>query len=365
MARLFFSTGGEAVPELRRRKPEAANPGLVWDCYLPLWERVPSAWAGQQADSERAKLKEPLDDFVRGFKSAGRYLDENRQLHVDRRQGALKHLAAVRGGACSEKVYQLVWRLATGLGADHPTDNGFAFDGLTGVPYITGSAVKGLCRRATDLTDICEGKVERLFGPDRITDVESGFQGALVFHDAFPASWPTLNVDLINCHHPGYYRNPEEGRGQHAQPLETENPVPVFFLTVAAGTRFEFPISGKSQADVDQAFKLLELGFEWLGIGAKTAVGYGEFKLAEVPTQPSLAQLKAGDPLQEFTDWFAKQGFAQGRNKGQLSFVRQQVCRLPVQLRSAAIEHVANQMRKALKASELQALLEKLRQPCG
>jgi CRISPR type III-B/RAMP module RAMP protein Cmr6 len=53
----------------------------------------------------------------------------------------------------------------------------------------------------------------------------------------------------------------------------------VFFLTVAAGTPFTFRIGSRSgsTAHVTRAFQILEFGLDLLGLGAKTAAGYGTF----------------------------------------------------------------------------------------
>lgn len=59
--------------------------------------------------------------------------------------------------------------------------------------------------------------------------------------------------------------------------------MPVYFLTVAAGTRWVFrlaPTARASTDDVATAFELLERGLRYLGAGAKTAVGYGQMEPA-------------------------------------------------------------------------------------
>ena len=63
------------------------------------------------------------------------------------------------------------------------------------------------------------------------------------------------------------------------------SPIPVFFLTVAAGHEFEFFLaprkdvaSEKAQQDLKTGLDLLKTALEKLGAGGKTAVGYGAFK---------------------------------------------------------------------------------------
>jgi CRISPR-associated protein Cmr6 len=98
-----------------------------------------------------------------------------------------------------------------------------------------------------------------------------------VFLNAWPAAWPRLAVDVVNCHHPSYYRGLETAGPRPAGPSETDSPIPVFFLTVAADSRFAFRLGSRagSQANLDEGLRLLDLGLTVLGMGAKTAVGYG------------------------------------------------------------------------------------------
>src|SRR5262249_47763155 len=105
---------------------------------------------------------------------------------------------------------------------------------------------------------------------------ESAHAGAVVFHDAWPDAWPRLLPDILNNHHVGYYQKGEP-------PGDWDNPVPVYFLAVPAGQTFTFALSKRRD---DVADELLDLCREWLvgglthlGAGAKTATGYGAFKV--------------------------------------------------------------------------------------
>lgn len=93
----------------------------------------------------------------------------------------------------------------------------------------------------------------------------------------FPAG-NRLAMDILNPHHTKYY---QEG---HA-PADCENPVPNFFLTVPEGSEFTFHVQCETSRLPDtlqsrwQELVKAALGhaFNWLGFGAKTAVGYGVF----------------------------------------------------------------------------------------
>ena len=253
--------------------PEA-NAGLIWDRYLPIWnDRDP-----------RPERQKPLDNHLRDFaarRNAGaKAIDPLLSDRAERFQRALNQLARSRQGTPVVLEFRLVWRLVSGLGGSHPTENGFSFDVVGGVPYLPGSAVKGLCRRAVQLPGVELGSedIERLFGPEKISSGHKGFKGELTFFDAHPKAWPRLGIDIINSHHPGCCGNSAENRMHSVPPRETDQPNPVFFLAVEKNERFLFPILAPSETVASEVTRLLELGLDWLGIGAKTAAGYGVFK---------------------------------------------------------------------------------------
>ncbi|NTV29494.1 MAG: type III-B CRISPR module RAMP protein Cmr6 [Candidatus Omnitrophica bacterium] len=117
--------------------------------------------------------------------------------------------------------------------------------------------------------------------------------GDIVFHDAWPLAWPKLICDIVNNHHPDYYAGKTGKDGQPMPPGDWENPNPVYFLAVAPGTEFDFPLSLRPAAALkntrtgeESSEALPELAAQWLlgalvhrGAGAKTNVGYGRFDL--------------------------------------------------------------------------------------
>jgi CRISPR-associated protein Cmr6 len=171
----------------------------------------------------------------------------------------------------------------TGVGNEHPLENGFTFDRSIGVPFFPGTSVKGLCRAAAEqLMDASPVEIDQLFGsqPERADVENDASAGDLVFLPAYPARdhWPRLEVDIINNHHPSYTKDLATHRPV-PRAIETDSPVPVFFLVVAARTPFTFRIGSRSGAvqNVASAFRTLESGLDLLGLGAKTAAGYGTF----------------------------------------------------------------------------------------
>ncbi|MEN6464014.1 MAG: type III-B CRISPR module RAMP protein Cmr6 [Syntrophaceae bacterium] len=272
MADEILSPRRELVAILLGREiiPPGANPGLIFDRYLPIWRGV------KRTDNPFT----PLSGFVRRFNELERELQPVLARIHDRQKRFIGH-AGGNGMAGVAKECKVSWRLVTGMGNDHPLENGFTMDYLTGVPFIRATALKGLCRRAADLLGEEDGwnpEIKKdLFGSfdtAAYSSLDRKERGDIVFLDAYPSHWPKLEVDIMNTHHPSYYRKYESDELR-----ETENPVPVFFLTVAAETGFIFRFFSRmgSTANVERMEKVLIEGLTTLGVGAKTAVGYGRF----------------------------------------------------------------------------------------
>lgn len=266
----------EALIGRGRMLPKAGNAGLVFDRFLAVWDRT---FSGEWTLLPKAR-HEPLRDFCREYEALGRagHLDLLGAMH-DRLDRVLEGLDEPRG---ESRTWKTRWRVVTGVGNHHPLENGFTFDRSIGVPCLPASAVKGLCRTAaSDLLGMPEPELETLFGtqPEVTGRLEEAAAGDLVFLPAWPAKghWPRLEVDIINNHHPSYTQALERGRAP--LPVETDSPVPVFFLVVGAGTPFTFRLCSRTGnlAHVRRGFEALEQGLDLLGIGAKTAVGYGTF----------------------------------------------------------------------------------------
>jgi CRISPR-associated protein Cmr6 len=194
---------------------------------------------------------------------------------------------------------------ATGLGNEHPIENGFAFLTPYGLPYLAGSGVKGILRRSMqELRDdgvdgFTDTAIDALFGPEKIDKSEDAKRGALDFWDVFPSpAVGKLVVEIMTPHYGKYYQGTET-------PHDSGAPVPVSFLAVPAKSDFDFSVVCQPQrlpeslqkqwrSLLDQSFAH---AFEWVGFGAKTSVGYGAMtakaaspaSATSVPTQPGTA----------------------------------------------------------------------------
>lgn len=194
----------------------------------------------------------------------------------DRQTHQLQQFAAQ--GLCLYCVDATVdWRLIVGLGSDHIQETNMALHHIYGIPYIPGSAVKGVLRHwwlqeNEDFLDsngkIDEGKA--LENSDFLSVFGSQKQrGEVQFLDAYPEE-VTFATDIMNPHYPDYYSGSKP-------PTDHQNPVPINFLTVEQ-TCFRFTFLAKTEAPLDELKKRFQDALELKGVGAKTAVGYGYFR---------------------------------------------------------------------------------------
>ncbi len=210
----------------------------------------------------------------------------------------------------------------TGLGNEHPLENGFAFLNPYGLPYLPGSGIKGVLRQAArQLADsewgetrgwtadkrypltVQQGQQRRpvldagnnpvmlsvldvLFGYETDAGETTHVRGALSFWDVIPQiKGNNLTVDIMTPHQGHYYQKGET-------PHESGQPIPVSYLTIPPGSGFSFHVVCDlahltrlaPELAANQTWKTLlqhafTHAFQWLGFGAKTAVGYGAMHL--------------------------------------------------------------------------------------
>lgn len=222
----------------------------------------------------------------------------------------------------------------TGLGNEHPLENGFAFLWPYGLPYLAGSGVKGVLRKAAEelasrqwgdsrgwstekAYSITVGKenielsmLDVLFGLESGDGGKEHVRGVLSFWDVIPdmpdiGGQKALMLEIMTPHQSHYYMQQDKDYKQQDSeigcipPHESGKPNPIIYLTVPPGSRFEFHVlcersrllrltKNKIKETIDLNAEengkpiwqiLLELAFEhafqWLGFGAKTSIGYG------------------------------------------------------------------------------------------
>lgn len=170
------------------------------------------------------------------------------------------------------------WRFVAGLGAGHIMETSITLHRIYGFPFIPGSSLKGMTRAYAELVEKRKETDElfrRIFGC-QLEDQEQS--GKIIFFDAIPAQTPQIKLDVMNPHYSEYYPKDSD-----IPPADWLSPIPVYFLTVEY-TPFLFGLAARSK----EANELVEVAAQWLtsglkelGVGAKTAAGYGYFTDAQ------------------------------------------------------------------------------------
>ena len=275
------------VQQLNNRKHKF-HPGLWFERFFPCWE--------DNNSTGEFKLSCPtstLHDFcseVTNLKQSvfhPQMLEEihNRQEKIrERKAGRVLH-------------FTTTGPLALGLGNSHPIENGFLFDRACGTPYLPGTAIKGICRAWARICNQ-EELANRLMGlrDDSQADVGSNesSMGELIFLDGYPTIWPELEVDVICNHHPLFYQSAGDKRRYNGNPehgpsaMDIESPIPIFHLALKEGCPFTIRIipnlkiagtAQRHQSNLKKIAAILAEALEYLGIGARTAVGYGTLSI--------------------------------------------------------------------------------------
>lgn len=330
-----------AVPKYLGQDFSSASPGLRFGMYLPLWginrrtrellwstSDVDYAVRGQQREEREIKVENKTFALEQACKLSAqdkatlRALTQ-RQAHTAQTTPDVLTLDAIATAP-----------FTTGLGNEHPLENGFAFLNPYGLPYLPGSGIKGVLRQAArerasgewgdtqgwDAEKIhlleCKGSkgidlsvIDVLFGRETDNGSSEHVRGALSFWDAIPQiPGDSLAVDIMTPHQSHYYQQRQDRRsGDSTSPHDSGAPNPISFLTLPPGTGFAFHVvcdmahlrrlapdlahDSRWQALLTAAF---EHAFEWLGFGAKTAVGYGAMQVNQrARSQRQQAQAEA------------------------------------------------------------------------
>ena len=232
----------------------------------------------------------------------------------------------------------LSWRLVVGLGAASVYETSMTLHHIYGIPYLPGSAIKGVTRsyrvlciaeelehlneyyeRVALLEEFAEkfDLVEKNVFPeweevkglkvsspqDKNKKVEfseqfykslkakqaelrefqlifgtQNKQGCIIFFDSFPEYFK-IKYDIMNPHYGPYYT-------EKKPPADYYNPTPIPFL-ILEDAKFTFYLGVKNKLIALEKGKLLNKAEEWVksaltsyGIGAKTALGYGLFEIS-------------------------------------------------------------------------------------
>ncbi len=138
------------------------------------------------------------------------------------------------------------WRMVVGLGGETVLETDLTLHHLYGLPFIPGSALKGLTR-AYATEEVIKPKSKKIDGDDPVIQSIFGTQkaaGSVIFFDAMPVDGKfEIDLDIMNAHYPKYY-------GEKQLPTNSQDPNPVTFLTIT-NTKFMFALAPRRPKDID------------------------------------------------------------------------------------------------------------------
>ncbi len=276
------------LDDLRTKRHTEGHAGLWFERF---YNRYPASYTNTKTGEN--DFKEWLGEF--NALAGDRVLLEA----VTERQVGL--VSALQGQIA---VFKSPWHYVSGMGYPHPFENGFNWHASLGVPYLPGSGLKGMVRSwieawAYDSEDEAgqRQRKERLldwFGSESKDPPEDGtlHTGKVIFFDALPVSPVRLSADIMTPHMGDWYAKGAEIRDITKDaamvPADWHSPNPIYFLS-AQEPVFLVSIAPRDEVvaqdvDLSEVMACITEAFEWLGAGAKTAVGYGQFERDEALT---------------------------------------------------------------------------------
>lgn len=263
MARPLYAAAADRAIQ----RGQKGHAGLWFDKFCDQWRVVDNRWTlSAQSDDTNPKLA-----WIDGV-AQGRPVGDPDQ--IAEALIRMESLVSRRGGRSA--VFETESRFVTGLGRNHPIENGFAWHPTLGTPYLAGSSVKGLVRAwaRQEGTDSMHDAKALLGDPGNSN--EGGSAGRIAFLDAIPIKPVGLQADIMTPHYAAW--------DAHDPPGDWRSPTPIPFLTTAMGSRFWFglvPSEPMAEAELDRVLTWLKDALAWAGAGAKTAVGYGRMVFLE------------------------------------------------------------------------------------
>ena len=310
--------------EARQSEPwdraTSAHAGLLFDKYADAWWRdLKWKYAFDKGNRSKKECDQKEHEkeghwltrlFPRRYSASRRGLDKLLTEVCDRQRVLVEKL----GG----RVFYLknTDRFVTGMGRQHPLENGFAWHHTLGVPYLPGSSLKGMFRAWMREETGSVGKDNE--GRDiwnETTEIKSHFgelgqAGQILFFDMLPLKPPQLDIDVMTPHYGPYY---QEKEGDDI-PGDWHSPVPISFLTVAPGQSWQVGLApaSRSRSPGEDVFasllEALQVALAVAGAGAKTAVGYGRF---ERDLEAEERQAKEGEQRRRAEEEAARQAAEQ------------------------------------------------------
>lgn len=260
----------EKFPDEKRRECET-HAGLWFDRYIGQQKKRGEKLQNGEVES-RAQLvcevaKQPISTTY--------------QAYFTRWQ---QNLAEIGAKLCEAQVRG---RMVVGLGSESVLETSICLHRTYGVPYIPGSALKGLA--ASYAHQRLDGEWKQGGKYHTVVFGNTDEAGYITFFDALYVpgredKGQPLSPDIITVHHESYYQDASKA------PADSDDPNPVPFLS-ATGTYLLALAAPDFQQDtphtrwIDLTFQILEAALEDYGIGAKTSSGYGRMTIQGIENE--------------------------------------------------------------------------------
>lgn len=285
-----------------------SNSGLWFDRFYT-YERYDRQGNILSGDALKNAKKDEKDKFWREFRgqTGQRKCGDNTKL----KEHAMRQYALCQAQGGQSQSYANDWLMAIGLGNSHPLENGLLWHPTLGVPYFQGSTVKGLAKALMEQWGADPELIKRWFGsvnlstsanlkqhPDLFeqyfnteltdalkTSLSEQSTGAFIFLDAIPIESVMIKETMVTPHYGRWYEKGDTNPvGAENVPGDWHSPVPVGFLAVENAV-MQFGVIPRLGADIrdgelEQICNVVELALQHLGIGAKTATGFGRMHIA-------------------------------------------------------------------------------------
>jgi CRISPR-associated protein Cmr6 len=171
------------------------------------------------------------------------------------------------------------WRTIVGLSTNAVLETGITLHPVLGLPVVPGSSLKGITRCYVEgLLDEPRERIDAQFG---WLDEEQSGCGNLVFLEGCPADVPQIERDVVSPIFGQYYRG-------KSPPAAYLSPQPFFFLALGRASLYQFGVAaldGDREA-AEQGARWLQGALQTVGVGAKTAAGYGFWVIEPSPATP-------------------------------------------------------------------------------
>lgn len=180
--------------------------------------------------------------------------------------------------------FSVMNRIVVGYGGTTTYNNDMTFHHTYGIPYIPGQAIKGVFtnyilsnnqdNKYNDLINALGDEGKDINDEINSDNVENVRKSSIIFFDSFPKEGYKIVQDVTCCHHMNYYSQGKEF------PLDSDDTNVIKFLAVEGTFNIRVGIDRAiCNKEFNEKFaEALKDALYYIGVGGKTAVGYGILK---------------------------------------------------------------------------------------